>query len=58
MLPPFDNTTFAQIATVGAGVTAYTNSSLTTGTAYFYRVRSTDAQGDSTYFNTISAAAK
>lgn len=56
--------TYAQIATVGAGVTTYTNTGLAAATTYFYRVRATNAVGDSAYspeasattFDTIPAA--
>ncbi len=46
---------YAQIATVGAGVTAYNNSALTASTTYTYRVRATNATGDSGYSNETSA---
>ncbi len=48
-------TTFAQIATVGAGVTTYSNTGLTGSTSYSYRVRAYNAGGDSAYSNTASA---
>lgn len=44
-------TNFAQIATVGANVTSYTNTGLTRNTTYRYRVRATNAGGDSAYSN-------
>jgi len=47
--------TYAQIATVGANVTAYNNTGLTTGTQYFYRVRANNAIGDSAYSNEANA---
>lgn len=47
--------TYAQIATVGAGVTTYANTGLTAATAYFYRVRATNAVGDSDYSAETSA---
>src|SRR5205814_1331481 len=50
-----DGTTFAQIATVGAGVTSYHNTGLTANTTYYYRVRSYNSAGDSGYSNTASA---
>lgn len=53
-----DNANFAQIATVGAGVVTYTNSNLTSGATFHYRVRSTNASGDSLYSNTASATAR
>jgi titin len=46
---------YAQMATVGAGVTSYSNAGLTAGTIYYYRVRSYDAVGDSDYSNEASA---
>lgn len=41
--------TFAQIATVGAGIKTYQNSGLTTGTEYCFRVRAYNVAGDSAY---------
>ena len=46
---------FAQIATVGTNITTYSNTGLTAGTNYTYRVRSTNSSGDSGYSNTVSA---
>ena len=43
--------TYSQIATVGAGVVGYSNTGLTPGTSYYYRVRATNAAGDSAYSN-------
>ena len=45
------NGTFAQIATVGANITSYTNSGLTAGTTYCYRLNAFNAAGTSTYSN-------
>jgi hypothetical protein len=39
--------TWSQIGTVGASVTAYQNTGLTASTAYYYRVRASNANGDS-----------
>lgn len=47
--------TFAQIASLGANVTSYSNTGLAADTSYFYRVRSTNAYGSSGYTNTASA---
>ena len=47
--------TFIQIALLAANSTSYTNSGLSAGTAYFYRIRATNATGDSAYSNTASA---
>jgi len=43
--------TYAQIATTGPNVTSLVDSSLTAGTAYFYRVRASNAGGNSGYSN-------
>ena len=45
---------FAQIATVGADVTTYTNAGLSASTLYYYRVRAYNTVGDSAYSNTAS----
>jgi transcriptional regulator CtsR len=47
--------TYAQIATVGPNVTTYTNSGLLANTTYFYRVRATNASGDSAFSTEASA---
>jgi titin len=46
---------YAQIATVGAGVTSYNNTALTASTTYYYRVRAYNAAGNSDYSNEASA---
>lgn len=46
---------FTQIATVGASVTSYQNTGLAAATRYFYRVRASNATGDSAYTNTADA---
>jgi acid phosphatase type 7 len=50
-----DSVTFTQIATVGANLQSYSNTGLTTSTRYYYRVRATNANGDSAYTNTADA---
>jgi transcriptional regulator CtsR len=47
---------YSQIATVGAGVTGYSNSGLSAGTTYYYRVRAYNAASNSDYSNEASAA--
>ena len=46
---------FAQIATVGANTTSYSNTGLAASTSYRYRVRAYNAVGDSDYSNVSSA---
>ena len=43
--------TWAQIASLGANVTTYTNTGLTSGATYYYRVRATNTVGNSQYSN-------
>lgn len=45
---------FVQIATVGSNVTSYTNSGLTADTDYVYRIRATNAAGNSAYSSTVA----
>ena len=47
-------TDFAEITTVAANATTYASTALTPGTAYGYRVRAYDANGNSTYSNAAS----
>ena len=47
--------TYSQIATVGANVTSYSNTSLSANTTYYYRVRAYSAAGNSDYSNEASA---
>lgn len=49
---------FTTITTTGANVTFYTNSSLTGGTRYYYRVKATNGAGDSAYSNTVDQLAR
>jgi transcriptional regulator CtsR len=46
---------YSQIATVGANVTSYSNSGLSTSITYYYRVRAYNAVGNSDYSNEASA---
>jgi hypothetical protein len=46
---------YSQIATVGAGVTSYSNTALSASTTYYYRVRAYNAAGNSGYSNEASA---
>jgi hypothetical protein len=47
---------FAQIASLGAGVTSYNNTGLAASTTYNYRVRATNATGNSAYSATVTRA--
>lgn len=49
---------FSQIATVGANVTSYPDSSLSSSTSYTYRVRAYNGSGDSNYSNEASATTR
>jgi hypothetical protein len=50
-----DGTTFAEIASVGANVTTYTDTGLNESTKYYYKVRAHNSGGDSEYSNIASA---
>jgi titin len=50
-----DNVTFAQVGTANAGATTYSDPNLLPKTLYYYRVRATNASGDSGYSNVSSA---
>ncbi len=45
---------FSQIATVGAGITTYSDTGLTSDTTYVYRVRANNGSGNSAYTNEYS----
>jgi hypothetical protein len=47
--------TYAQINTTNANITNYSDSGLTPSTTYYYRVRATNANGNSAYSNEASA---
>ena len=51
-----DGSTWTQIGTVGENVTTYEDTGLACETTYYYRVRAHNADGDSTYSNTISGS--
>ncbi len=51
-----DNVTFTQIATNAAGFSTFSSIGLAANTTYYYRVRSYNANGNSTYSNVASAA--
>src|SRR5205823_6611060 len=46
---------WSQIATVGAGITAYSNTGLSRRSTYYYRVRAYNSGGNSNYSNQASA---
>ena len=45
---------FSQVATVGVNVRTYIDGGLTSNTSFSYRVRATNASGDSAYSNTVT----
>lgn len=51
-----DGINFGQIDTVGADVTSFNDTSVAESTTYYYRVRASNAGGDSSYSNTAGAA--
>ncbi|MDD3985457.1 MAG: hypothetical protein PHY59_06170, partial [Methanobacterium sp.] len=50
-----DGTTFAQTATVGAGITTYTDDNLTDNTIYYYKIRSYKGASNSEYSSIANA---
>ncbi len=50
--------TFSQVATVGANVVTYTDTSVMTGTQYCYRIRAYNVAGNSPYSNAACATAQ
>ncbi len=50
-----NGTTFTQIATTSAGTTTYSNSGVSVGMTYYYRVSATNTFGDSPYSAVASA---
>jgi len=50
-----NNSSFAEIATVGQDVTSYSDTSVRKGTPYYYRVRAANASGESDYSNEAGA---
>ena len=53
-----DGLSYTQVAALGASANSYSDTGLTTGTRYFYRVRATSAAGNSAYSNVVSDAAR
>ena len=51
------NMAFSQVASLGAGITTYTDSGLSLGKRYYYRVQSYNAKGNSGYSNIAAAEA-
>jgi len=52
-----NGTKFSQIATVGAGVTTFSNTGLRRGKTYLYRIRAYNSTGNTPYSNTVSVRA-
>lgn len=50
-----NNSAFTQIASVGAGVTNYDDTGLSSSVTYYYRVRAGNSGGDSPYSSTVAA---
>lgn len=52
---PGGTTNFTEIGSVGAGVTTFASTGLTASTSYSYRVRASNAIGNSAYTNVVTA---
>lgn len=50
-----DNVNFSQIAALGSDVTSYSDTGLSAGTTYYYRVRASNVGGNSPYSSVASA---
>jgi predicted phage tail protein len=50
-----DGVNFGEITAVGANVTSYSNTGLSSSTTYYYRVRASNAAGNSAYSNIANA---
>ncbi len=53
-----DNATWTEVATPAQGATSYTDTGLASGTLYYYRIRATNASGDSAASTPQSATTK
>ncbi len=49
------NGTYLQVASTGANIATYSDTGLTAGTTYYYRVRAYNSKGDSAYSNEANA---
>jgi titin len=54
-IPQGGTSAYAEIATVAANVTSYSNAGLSAGTQYFYRIRAVNSGGASAYSNEANA---
>jgi hypothetical protein len=53
-----DGSNFADIASVGVNITSYSNTNLTPGTFFYYRVRAYNSVGNSSYTNVVKVRTK